>query len=74
MITNKSLNVKTIRPGDEEFIFTDGLVVYRRAFLEIKDHCPAYYQEVIESAVTNGWLEPVMQMSEKEYVLMGLAK
>lgn len=74
MITNKSLNVKTIRPGDEEFIFTDGLVVYRRASLEIKDHCPAYYQEVIASAVANGWIEPVIQMSEKEYVLMGLAK
>lgn len=74
MIQKKTLNVKTIRPTDNNFTFDDGLVFYHRAALEIKDYCPAYYQQVIADAVSNGWLTPVVQMPESEYILMGLSK
>lgn len=73
MIKNKSLNVKVIRPYDVNYSFTDGISVYRRAALEITDSCPDYYRQVIMDAYKNGWIMPIAQMPENEFILMGLS-
>lgn len=73
MILTKNCNVKTIRPHDANFTFNDGIVVHRRAVLEIKDYCPDYYKQVIQQAYDNGWITAVVNMPENEFVLMGLS-
>lgn len=71
MITTKS-NVKIIRPGDDAFTFDDGIVVYRRGALEITEACPDHYKSVIHDAYQKGYLKPLVVMTEREYMLMGL--
>lgn len=73
MITPNKKSAKIIRPHDVNFTFNDGMVVYSRASLEIKDYCPDYYKQVIMDAYNNGWIIPVAQMPEREYMLMGLS-
>lgn len=65
--------VRTIRPFDSNFRFTDGLTVCPRASIEIKEYCPDYYRTMIEDAYRNGWLTAVVHMPENEFVLMGLS-
>ena len=74
MITpQKTRNVKVIRPYDVNYSFTDGISVYRRAALEITDACPDYYKQIILEAHQKGWIVPVVQMPENEFILMGLS-
>ena len=73
MITTKKCKVKDILPFDANFSFTDGMVVYKRATMQITESCPDYYRRVIQDAYTNGWLIPVAHMPENEFVLMGLS-
>jgi hypothetical protein len=69
--TDKS-KIRTIRPGDKHFQIPDKFVLYQRAGFEISANCPREYMKVIQLCYANGWLKPVANMSEKEYIFMGL--
>ena len=57
---------KTIKPGDPDFTFCpDGLTVVTRAGLEISANCPPQYHAIIETAVKQGWLQPVAYMRDE---------
>lgn len=67
-------SIRTIRRDDQNFMITDGMYVTPRAGFELSKDCPAYVQQSIEQAVSRGWIKSVAYMTEREYMLIGLAK
>lgn len=69
--THKS-SIKTIKPMDPAFHFSDGFFTAPRAGFEISMSCPYQYREVIQTCISNGWLKPVAYMTEREMMVNGL--
>ena len=65
--------IRTIKPGNCNFQIIDGMVVASRASFEISEKCPRKYGEAIETAINNGWLIPVANVTERELLFMGLS-
>jgi hypothetical protein len=72
-ITTSKNCIKTIRPGDKHFQIQDVFTVANRAGFEIDAKCPPTYQNVIALCYSRGWLKPIANVTEKEYVLIGLS-
>jgi hypothetical protein len=64
--------IHTIKPGNRNFQIMSGLVVASRAAFEISENCPRRYGEAIETAINNGWLIPVANVTERELLFIGL--
>lgn len=64
--------IKTLKPNDEQFIITDGIVKAPRAGFEINENCPNQYRQIIVACVDRGWLKPVAYMTEREMMISGL--
>jgi hypothetical protein len=71
--TFQKSQVRTIKPGDPNFVITDGLVRTNRAGLEISQRCPENYKDLILDCIRHGWLKPVAYVTERELVFMGLS-
>jgi len=68
-ITNQKNHIKTLRPGDPDFIVQDGFFVFQRASIEITEGCPAEYMQIIHRCYQQGWLKPVANMYDYEYTM-----
>ena len=66
--------VRTIRQEDPNFIIQDRLTVTPRAGFEISNTCPRQYKLMIMEAIKNGWLQPIANLTEREFIFMGLTK
>jgi hypothetical protein len=66
--------IRTIKPGDPNFIITDGLVQTNRAGIEISQRCPSNYADLIAECINHGWIKPVAHVTERELIFMGLSK
>lgn len=71
--TFQKSQVRTLKPGDPNFVITDGLVRTNRAGLEISQRCPENYKDLILECIRHGWLKPVAHVTERELVFMGLS-
>jgi hypothetical protein len=71
-ISSKTTNITTIRPGDDKFMLTDGLVTCPRAGFEISQSCPAEYKSIFITAINAGWLKPVAHVYGKELTMDAL--
>jgi hypothetical protein len=71
--TFQKSQVRTIKPGDPNFVINDGLVRTNRAGLEISQRCPEKYKDLILECLSHGWLKPVANVTERELVFMGLS-
>jgi hypothetical protein len=71
-ITTHRSQVRRIRPGDPNFVITDGLVQTNRAGLEISQRCPKNYKDLILECINHGWIKPVAHVTEREMIFMGL--
>ena len=61
---------KTLKQGDADFTFCpNGVTIVPRAGLEISPKCPENYAYIIQMAVLNGWLKPVANMRDTEYLM-----
>lgn len=67
-------NLKSIKPGEDDFYIADGITVCPRAGFEINQQCPREYKLIIAECINNGWLKPVAHVTEKEYLWMNLSK
>jgi hypothetical protein len=65
---------KTLRPGDADFTFNNGIVVVPRAGLEITKNCPGEHKWIIQQCIENGWIKPVAHMRDTEYTWEVLQK
>jgi len=64
--TQHQSNVIAIKPGDPNFVITDGLTQFCRAGFEIGNNCPAEYKSIFVTAINAGWLKPVAYMYNYE--------
>jgi len=73
-ITAHQSQIRTLKPGDPNFVITDGVVQANRARLEISQRCPENYKDLILECIRHGWLKPVANITERELIFMGLTK
>lgn len=66
--------IQSIRQNDPKFIINDGLVVAKRASIEISQCCPENYKDLIVECLRHGWIKPVAHMTSKEMMISGLLK
>ncbi len=72
-LTTKS-NIRTIRPGDPDWIITDGLMVAHRAGFEISQRCPDNYVSLLQECINQGWIKPVAYQPVHEEFMEKLTK
>jgi hypothetical protein len=65
--------IRTIKPGDPNFVITDGLVQTNRAGIEISQRCPSNYAKIIAECINHGWIKPVASVTERELLFIGLS-
>jgi hypothetical protein len=66
--------IRTLKPGDTNFVITDGLTQTNRAGIEISRRCPENYKDLIIECINHGWIKPVANVTERELIFMGLTK
>jgi hypothetical protein len=64
--------IKTIKSNDRQFFIIDGMMMTPRAGLLISNECPDRYKMIIAECINRGWVEPVANISEREYIFLGL--
>lgn len=55
-----------LKQGDPGFAVNDGMVMYRRACLEISEDCPKDIKNQIIKYYSKGWLSAVAYVHESE--------
>jgi hypothetical protein len=73
-ITSYQSQIRTLKQGDSNFQIQDKFVVAPRAGFEISNSCPKEYKLIIAECISNGWLKPVANVTERELIFMGLSK
>ena len=71
--TTHQSQIRTIKPGDPNFIIHDGLLQAHRAGIEISQRCPENYKDLILECINHGWLKPVANITEREFIFIGLS-
>ena len=72
--TTHQSQIRTLKPGDPNFVITDGLVQANRAGIEISQQCPSNYASLIAECINHGWIKPIAHVTERELIFMGLSK
>ena len=73
--TEPEFKIKTLKSGDKDFTFSpDGIMLVSRATIEISQRCPENYRDLILECMTHGWIRPVANMKESEFVWETLQK
>jgi hypothetical protein len=72
--TTHQSQIRTLKPGDPNFVITDGLVQANRAGIEISQRCPSNYASLIAECINHGWIKPIAHVTERELIFMGLTK
>lgn len=70
--TTKQRDIRTVRPGDPQFMLTDGFVQYPRAMIHILPECPLRVRETINWAIAEGYLKAVAHVQGKELTWQNL--
>jgi hypothetical protein len=73
-ITATKSNIKTIRPGDPDWIIVDGLTVSHRAGFEICGSMPYEYKLIVTECMNKGWLQPIAHQPVHEHFMEELTK
>jgi hypothetical protein len=70
MSFKSSQGFKMLKSGDRDFTFSpNGVTLVPRASLEISPNCPSEYKQIITQAYRNGWLKPVANIRNTEYLM-----
>jgi hypothetical protein len=73
--TKPKFRVRTLKSSDPNFTFSpDGIQLVSRAAIEISQHCPENYRDLILECIGHGWLKPVAIMKESEFTWEMLQK
>jgi hypothetical protein len=73
-ITTTKSNIKTIRPGDPDWIIVDGLTISHRAGFEISQQCPSNYANLLAECINQGWIKPIAYQPVHEEFMEKLKK
>jgi hypothetical protein len=67
--TKPRYKIKTLKSGDSDFTFShDGFTLTPRAGFQISSGCPRIYKEIIQECLHKGWLKPIANMKESEFM------
>lgn len=66
--------IKTIRQGDPNFHLTDGLIMYPRAMIHVTPECPHNVREMLNWAISQGYVKTVAHVQGKELMWETLTK
>lgn len=66
--------IRTLKPGDKNFTITNGLIQANRAGFEISMDCPYNHLQILQTCIDRGWIKPVANVTEREFIFMGLTK
>jgi hypothetical protein len=66
--------IRTVKPGDADWLIKNGFTCSPRAGVEISEDCPYEYKMVIAKCWTNGWIKPVANVLEKDMMWEELIK
>jgi len=67
-------DIKTIRQGDDNFMLSDGMIMYPRAMIHVLPECPARVRELINWAIAEGYVKTVAHVKGKELTWEELTK
>jgi len=67
-------DIRTIRQGEPNFMLSDGMVMYPRAMIHIMPECPLRVREMINWAITEGYVKTVAHVQGKELTWEQLTK
>jgi hypothetical protein len=68
-VTKPRYKIKTLKSGDIDFTFSpDGIKIVARAGFEINKECPREYKLIIAECINNGWLKPIANMKESDFM------
>ena len=73
-LTETKSKIKTIRPGDPDWVIIDGFMVAHRAGFEIDSKCPSNVKQYILMAIENEWLKPIAYQPVHEEFMEKLTK
>ena len=73
-ITATKTQIKTIRPGDPDWIITDGLMMAPRAGFEISNDCPYNHLQILQTCIDRGWIKPIAYQPVHEEFMEKLTK
>ena len=66
---------RKISPGEKHFFFSpDGIKLVSRATIQINDNCPEHIRDTIALAWSRGYIQPVANMPDKEYMWQELTQ
>ena len=68
-ISVRESKIRTVKSSDSLFHIYDGFYTAPRAGFEINDHCPREYRQIIATCIDRGWLQPVANVLERDYVI-----
>jgi len=71
-IANHTSRIRTLKPGDKGFLIHDKFTTANRAGFEVSADCPYNHLRIIQTCIEKGWLRPVANITEKEYMFIGL--
>lgn len=70
--TEHKSNIKTIRQGDPKFMLQDGFALYPRAMVHVTPDCPSNVREMINWAISEGYVKAVAHVYGKELTMDAL--
>ena len=73
-LTETKSKIKTIRPGDPDWIIIDGLTISYRAGFEISQRCPSNYASILAECINQGWIKPIAYQPVHEEFMEKLTK
>ena len=74
MFSSAPTKIKAIRPGDDDFIITDGLMMAPRAGFEISNECPYNHLQILQTCIDRGWIKPIAYQPVHEEFIEKLTK
>ena len=75
MIKITGSSYKSLRQGDEDFVFSpDGMTIVPRASFEISKKCPEHYREILMMCLRHDYIRSVANMRDTEYTMELLQK
>lgn len=69
MFNTNSKPHRKIYAGQKHFYFSpDGITLVPRAGFEVNKNCPTEYKQMLMTAIDLGWIKPVANMPDEEYM------
>lgn len=70
----KKRDIKEVRQGEPDFMLYDGLIAYPRAMLHVLPECPQDVREMVNWALSQGYIKCVAHVQGKELTWQALTE